>query len=64
MTTTVLKLVKSKPWHIQPNGTKTCWLMNEYIVQGHDILGLHANVVKLDEYILCRIYKTQRKEQA
>ncbi|KAL4592160.1 hypothetical protein LXL04_005146 [Taraxacum kok-saghyz] len=46
----------------QPNGIKTNWLMKEYVVEGHKRQRLDKKDMKLDDYVLYKMYKTKSKE--
>ncbi|KAL9995578.1 putative transcription factor NAM family [Helianthus debilis subsp. tardiflorus] len=48
----------------QPNGTKTSWMMHEYVVEGYETRQpLGSDDKKFDDYVLCKIYKNGRMEQ-
>nr|XP_043623267.1 NAC domain-containing protein 30-like [Erigeron canadensis] len=48
----------------QPHGTKTDWMMQEYVVEGYERQRFGLVDMKLDDYVLCKIYinKKGRKE--
>nr|UZV46048.1 NAC25 [Coffea canephora] len=43
-----------------PKGVKTSWIMHEYRVLGHH-KSKSANDMRLDDYVLCKIYKKNHK---
>ncbi|KAI3716678.1 hypothetical protein L1987_67715 [Smallanthus sonchifolius] len=47
----------------QPKGTKTSWMMHEYVVEGYGRQRLGLDDMKLDDYVLCKIYKKRMKKE-
>ncbi|GJR93040.1 putative transcription factor NAM family protein [Tanacetum coccineum] len=40
----------------QPNGTKSNWMMHEYVVEGYERIRASKEDMLLDEHVLCKIY--------
>ncbi|KAI3706731.1 hypothetical protein L6452_24664 [Arctium lappa] len=44
-----------------PKGIKTDWVMHEYVVAGHQRPRLDKSDMKLDDCVLCKIYKKEKR---